>query len=120
MVKTKVMTTKKIPKKIIGTISPTVVDTISGRYLIVVNSTNNTDGWHRVADTFTFEDAQRLFVRKITQEVSSKEWTWQVKNSKGTGHYTVTFDKSGWSCDCTGYSFRRKCRHIDEAKTKLN
>jgi hypothetical protein len=118
---TKVTTkTKKIPKKIIGTINPTVVDTINGRYLIVVNSTNNTNGWHRVADTFTFEDAQKLFVRKITHEVSSKEWSWQIKNSKGTGFYTVTFDKGGWSCDCTGYGFRRKCRHIDEAKTKLN
>lgn len=118
--KTKVTTTNKIPKKIIGTINPTVVDTISGRYLIIVNSANNTNGWYPVPEAFTFEDAQKRFVRKPTYEVSSKEWTWKVKNSKGTGHYIVTFDKGGWSCDCTGYSFRRKCRHIDEAKTKMN
>lgn len=113
-------TKTKLPKKIVGTINPTVIDTHSGRYMVVVYSTNKTDGWHPVPPSFTFEDAQKLFVRRSMESVSSKEWTWKIKNSKGTGHYTVSFDKGGWTCDCTGFGFRRKCRHIDEAKIKLN
>lgn len=114
-------TKTKLPKKIIGTTNPTVINTLSGRFMVVVNSTNNTNGWHSVPESFTFDDAQKLYVRRVIEEKGSgKDWTWKIKNSKGTGYYTVTFDKGGWSCDCTGYGFRRKCRHIDEAKTKLN
>ncbi len=112
---------KKIPKKIIILLHPAIVNLPSGRYL-VINSSNTDDGWYEVDDSFTIEKALKLWEKKSTTQVSkpANDWVWKVENSKKNGYYTVTFDKAGWSCDCTGFGFRRKCRHIDEAKTKMN
>ena len=38
----------------------------------------------------------------------------QVKGSKGDT-YTVTIDKGGRTCTCTGFQFRKSCKHIAEA-----
>lgn len=115
------MTKIKFPKKIVGILHPTVVTTGNGRFMVVTTSSNKVDGWYPVADNFGFDDAQKIFVKDQSRtQVSSKDWTWKVPNSKGNGFYTVAFDKAGWSCSCTGFSFRRKCKHIDIAKTKMN
>lgn len=43
-----------------------------------------------------------------------------VRSSKGDGVYQVVFDpEAGWSCDCKGFQYRAKCRHIDQAKMKV-
>jgi len=42
---------------------------------------------------------------------------WTVIGSKGN-QYSVNLSGGYWSCDCPGFGFRRKCRHVDEiAKT---
>ena len=40
---------------------------------------------------------------------------WRVDGSKGN-HYTVEWDpyNKKYSCNCLGYTYRRKCRHITE------
>jgi hypothetical protein len=40
---------------------------------------------------------------------------WTISGNKGSS-YLVTRDGSRWSCNCLGYSYRRKCTHIDTAK----
>ena len=43
--------------------------------------------------------------------------TWKVKGTKGD-IYTVTRDTSGhYTCDCSGFGFRKYCRHVDEVKS---
>lgn len=39
--------------------------------------------------------------------------TYKVKSSSGKGFYTVSIDNGIKSCDCTGFSYRRKCKHTD-------
>lgn len=51
-----------------------------------------------------------------TPEPVGREW--KVVGSKGDT-YTVREDGDTWSCTCSGFTFRGKCRHLDEAKSSL-
>ena len=41
--------------------------------------------------------------------------TWRITGSKGD-QYTVVEDAGRWSCTCSGFQFRGKCRHLEQAK----
>lgn len=38
---------------------------------------------------------------------------WTVEGSKGS-KYNVIRNKSSWTCTCSGFQFRKSCRHIKE------
>ncbi len=44
-------------------------------------------------------------------DVSVQSWT--VEGSRGN-KYQVTRDHRGWTCTCSGFQFRRRCRHVSE------
>ena len=49
---------------------------------------------------------------------SNKEY--KVMSSKGDKEYVVKSDSTGsLSCECPGYRFRRRCRHIDQVTKSL-
>jgi len=44
---------------------------------------------------------------------------YKVKSSRGDKEYEVQMDNSGsLQCTCPGYTFRRRCRHIEEVSTR--
>jgi len=43
------------------------------------------------------------------------EKTWQVKGSKGNT-YDVKLSSGNYTCTCVGFSWRRKCKHIESIK----
>ena len=44
---------------------------------------------------------------------------YKVKSSRGDKEYQVQMDNSGsLQCTCPGYTFRRRCRHIEEVSTR--
>ena len=45
--------------------------------------------------------------------------TWQVAGSKGNA-YTVTLEMGSWSCTCSGFKFRNKCRHVDAISSTVS
>lgn len=46
-----------------------------------------------------------------------KNEEFQIISGKGAGKfYTVKNDNGDWSCTCSGYGFRKKCRHIEDTK----
>lgn len=48
------------------------------------------------------------------------EWECEIPATKG-GSYRVWLGKDGkWNCECKGFQFRRKCRHIETARAKYN
>lgn len=49
---------------------------------------------------------------------SKEDATWSVKGS-GKKFYTVTKKKNIWSCTCPGFTFRKKCKHVDEKKKEV-
>jgi|688.fasta_scaffold343545_2 hypothetical protein len=45
--------------------------------------------------------------------------TWEVSGSKGN-KYVVTRNSQGWSCTCTGFQFRKQCKHVSELSTEVS
>ena len=39
-----------------------------------------------------------------------------VLSSNGKKTYTVSYKNDQWTCNCVGFGFRRKCKHINEIK----
>jgi hypothetical protein len=50
--------------------------------------------------------------KKISLEKTDSQ-TWEVKGSKGAT-YTVSRIGSDYSCNCVGFQYRRKCKHVSE------
>jgi hypothetical protein len=48
-----------------------------------------------------------------TQSIETKNKSYTVQGSKGNS-YTVTNDKTTWTCSCTGFQFRKMCKHIEK------
>lgn len=68
--------------------------------------------WKEVPITTTREDIEIIYPDK---HVNVQEYnTYQVKGS-GDNEYTVVIDSvKGNTCTCTGFSFRRYCKHINQ------
>lgn len=118
------MTQDIIPELIECLYRPNIVDLPGGRFVVYAGYASN-GGWYRVNSEFTMEDAlsrwKPLESKKAKEEKKpADDWTWEVANSKKNGYYTVAFDKRGWTCTCTGYGFRRDCKHIQQTKNKIN
>jgi hypothetical protein len=47
------------------------------------------------------------------KDVKTDVKTWTVEGSKGN-KYTVTRTSTGWSCTCSGFQFRKQCKHVSE------
>ena len=116
--KRKVMNTV-MPDKISTLFPPTVVTTINGRFAVFAGGPNG--GWYPVSDTFSVEDAQKRWIKmQVTpNKPKTSSTSFKVENSKKNGYYEVKFDKQVWSCTCTGFGFRRSCKHIEQMKKKV-
>lgn len=111
----------KIQSKIYSSHPPALSKINGKRYLV---TTGKKGKWQEVSESITFEQVMDNWVRpkvKVTDtnKVMKGVKQFQVKNSKGDGHYTVMIKDGNWSCGCAGYGYRRKCRHIEECKKKL-
>lgn len=116
------VTKTKIPKKIVSLYMPILFQSVNGKYLIVAGSEEH-GGWYPVDDDFDMNKVIKNWTQTSFQKEEEKPnnpWSWQIQNSKKNGYYTVEFDKRGWTCTCPGFGFRRDCKHIAEAKTKMN
>ena len=45
--------------------------------------------------------------------------TWQVAGSKGN-YYTVNLELANWTCTCSGFKFRNRCRHVEEISSTVS
>ena len=46
-------------------------------------------------------------------------FTWPYINSKGK-QYNTTMVETGWVCDCMGFNFHGKCKHITLVHKKVS
>ncbi len=93
---------------------PPCLSTIRGkRYAISGNV------WIEVPMSTVFDDLPKYMVCKAREApVTAPAQSWKVQGSKGN-EYTVKLSQGVWSCTCPGYSFRRKCRHIEAKKREV-
>lgn len=73
--------------------------------------TGNKDFPIRVINMSLVEDIQ--LIKGSLREVNTDVRTFEVSGSKGN-KYTVTSSSRGWTCTCTGFQFRKQCKHIAE------
>lgn len=94
---------------------PSIIDTESGRYVV--------PAWIEVPKTTTLEDVRRNWISTLPDTPEEIEHHHDsehiVKGSNGITLYSVMIRNGMYSCNCAGYGFRRKCRHIEEVKNKL-
>jgi len=112
-----ILTEKTLPKKIECFLPPTVMygPATRIRYAIIAGK------WHECDDTVTHELLQDRWLRPKLQKAEKKpanEVEVKVKSSSGKDYYIVRFQQGYWSCSCPSFGFRRKCKHIDQVKTK--
>lgn len=91
---------------------PAIVNLASGRYVV------GGPGWIKVGSDFTIEDTKQLW-QKPAPKASTKHQIFQVANSKKDGFYQVEVSNGWISCNCTGYGFRRTCKHVEQVKKSM-
>jgi hypothetical protein len=76
--------------------------------------------WIEVPEGTTLDEVTWEPLQKPRKDPSdAQERLFEVEGSKGN-KYTVKHAANGsWSCECVGYGFRRKCKHIEKAKEKI-
>ena len=75
--------------------------------------------WVEVPPETTREDLTQWFVWKgygTPQDASAGSW--EVEGSTGN-KYTVRRAQEAYSCSCPGFGWRRKCKHVEQVKTKV-
>jgi hypothetical protein len=94
---------------------PSIISLPSGRHAVYPGGS-----WYPISDDVTLEDVQSRW-SKWQPEQNKKQQTdqnqWHISGSKGNT-YTVMLEAGRWSCTCAGFGFRRKCRHVEEIKSK--
>jgi len=92
---------------------PIIVNFITGRTMIFHDAEG---GSIRVAEDVTAEDANAIWIRRqFKQRVFNGDAQYQIASSSGST-YTVTLQNARWSCTCAGFGFRKRCRHLEQAK----
>ena len=94
--------------------APVIVNFISGRTMLFHDAEG---GSVRIADDVTAEDASYIWVRYQAKQrdipTDTRQFT--IKGSTGTA-YTVIVRFKQWSCTCSGFGFRKRCKHVEQAK----
>ena len=82
-----------------GSLNPTVINTVDGTF--AVSGSN----WVDVPVGTKLKDIK--WVNTSPKVKKSKPMSWKVKD------YIVSFTGSFYSCNCLGYTYRRKCKHTN-------
>lgn len=63
----------------------------------------------------TFKAVPNTFGYTIKTEEVTKNPQWKIKGSKGD-IYLVEKTDSGYTCTCSGFRFRAKCKHVESVQ----
>jgi hypothetical protein len=102
---------------------PSIANLVNKRYMVF---TGQHGGWFLIDDTVTYDMVLSRHINYISPTAQAKQLLmdhgskeWKIPGSKGN-EYTVTLKVGEFSCECVGFGFRRKCKHVELAKTKMN
>jgi len=83
-------------------------------------------GWYKLDKNEELPDIEDIgyypYKPKIDDSLKNidSNKVYKVMSSKGDKEYQVQLNTSGsLECECPGYGFRRRCRHIDEVTRSL-
>jgi len=98
--------------KIKSFLPPTSMESSNGRWAVAGNQ------WLPIPKNVTLDMLRNAWIPDRPKKQISKPGQWTIKGSKGDS-YTVTSKDGQWNCTCTGFGFRRKCKHIESAKSLI-
>ena len=72
--------------------------------------------WIEVPTSTTRENVgEFLLFEGYPQPDPSENGSWEIPGSKGN-LYKVNLRSGQWTCECIGFGFHRRCKHITKAK----
>ena len=94
--------------------APVIVNFPSGRTMLFHDAAG---GSIRIADDVTSEDSTFIWVpyQATQRSIATDAKQYTINGSTGTP-YTVTVRFKQWSCTCSGFGFRKRCKHVEQAK----
>ncbi len=94
---------------------PPAITAIGGKTYVV-------PGWHEVPAGTKLDEVYARWTKYIPKGPPEPDYkiSETVTSSKGDKKYKVTFDGKFWSCECKGFGFQRRCKHVTTIKEKHN
>ncbi len=112
----------KLPKQVVSLNPPTIFQTGVQRFAVFGG------GWFVIDNETTLDDLYKVWVRwepkhkpttpGVNPKTGASGFIWKAASSKPGKFYEVSFRNGVWNCQCSGFGFRRDCRHVNEMKQK--
>jgi len=88
---------------------PALVNLPSGKFVVC------NEGWIPVPESYTYDDVRKNW-KKVVLKSQIKDKVIRVKSNSSNQTYQITIERGNYHCTCPGFSFRRKCKHVDQIK----
>lgn len=105
-------------KAITSLMPPIIANLPTGKYAVF---TGTDGGWFKLDSTVTLDMVRSRWQpwspKNADTELSGNK-SMKIQGSKGN-MYNVSIRNGRWTCDCIGFGFRGRCKHVEAAKLQM-
>lgn len=71
-------------------------------------------GWHEIHEDTSIEELLSRWKKSFRGLKSKAAKEVRILSSDGKREYIVSLKGNEWSCNCVGFKYHRRCKHIDK------